>query len=76
MGTLFIGAIPFRSDEATIRKLVEPYGKVKSVEVHADWNSPTHEPYALIEMDSVRQAAVALDGEKVGPTYLRVHERK
>jgi hypothetical protein len=75
--SIFIGSLPFRADEEHIRALFSPFGTVHAVELHADWIRPTHEPYALVEMESddIEGLVDALDGKKIGRTYIRVHKR-
>ena len=73
-GCLYVGALPFGSSEQSIRKLFEPYGPVFSVAVNADWENPTFEPHAIVELQNYNQAITAMDGKKVGNSYLRVHE--
>jgi RNA recognition motif-containing protein len=73
--TLYLSALPFRTDDRSVRALVEPYGKVHSLELYADWVNPTHEPYALVRMENIDEAARALDGRRIGNAYLRAHER-
>lgn len=75
MKTLYLSALPFRADEKLIRELVAPFGKIGRVAVHADWQEPTFEPYALVEMEDPGPAVEALDGKKIGATQLRAHER-
>lgn len=75
MKTLYLSALPFRSDENSIRKLVEGYGPVTSVKVFADWDNPTFEPYALVELEKIAEAVEGLDGMKIGTMHLRAHER-
>jgi RNA recognition motif-containing protein len=77
MTTIFISSLPFRADEGFIRNLFSPFGKVVSVDLHADWVSPTHEPYAYVELDAPdpKAAVDALDGQKFGQNHIRVHER-
>jgi RNA recognition motif-containing protein len=77
MKTIFISSLPFRADETFIRDLFSPFGKVVSVELHADWVNPTFEPYAHVELDTpdARPAVDALDGRKIGQNHIRVHER-
>jgi RNA recognition motif-containing protein len=55
MSTIFISSLPFRADEAFIRDLFSPYGRVVSVDLHADWVNPTHEPYAYVDLDAQTQ---------------------
>lgn len=74
-GGLFVGALPFGSTEETIRKLFEPFGPVFGVTVNADWENPTFEPHAYVELKNAGDAIAKMDGKKIGNTYLRVHER-
>jgi RNA recognition motif-containing protein len=77
MVTIFISSLPFRADEAFIRDLFSPYGRVVSIDLHADWVNPTHEPYAYVDLDATdpQLAVDALDGQKFGQNHIRVHER-
>ena len=77
MTTIFISSLPFRADEGFIRDLFSPFGKVVSVDLHADWVNPTHEPYAYVELDApdAKPVVDALDGQKFGQNHIRVHER-
>ena len=77
MTTIFISSLPFRADEAFIRSLFSPFGKVVSVDLHADWVNPTYEPYAYVELDAPDPGAAvdALDGQKFGQNHIRVHQR-
>ena len=77
METIYISSLPFRADEKYIRELFAPHGTVRSVELHADWVDPKYEPYALVEVetDDVKKVVDALDGRKIGRTYIRVHKR-
>ena len=73
-GFLYVGAIPFGSKEDTIRKLFLPFGPVYRVTTVADWENPTFEPHALVELQNPKEAIAKMDGKKIGNTYLRVHE--
>lgn len=75
MRTLYLSALPFRTDEGALRHLVEPYGPIGSIELHADWINPTYEPYALIQVEKITEAVEGLDGMKIGNMHLRAHER-
>jgi hypothetical protein len=75
MRTLYLSALPFRSDEKSIRDLVNPYGPIGRIELHADWENPTFEPYALVELEKIGEAVENLDGMKIGSMHLRAHER-
>lgn len=77
MTTLFIGNLPFQADEAFVRGLLEPYGRVGTVELHADWVDPRQEPcaYAQLAAADADQVVLALDGKAFGHTHIRVHRR-
>jgi len=75
MRTLYLSALPFKTDESSIRSLVEPFGPIGRIELFADWVNPTFEPYALIEVDKITEAVEELDGMKIGNMHLRAHER-
>lgn len=73
MKTLYIGALPYKTDAEGLQKLLAPFELVGPVNVHADWENPTHEPYALAQVVKADQAVEALDGYKIGSAHLRVH---
>lgn len=77
MATIYISSLPFKADEGFIRNLFNPFGQVSAVDLHADWVRPTFEPYAIVELvtDCVDKVVDALDGRKMGRTYIRVHKR-
>lgn len=73
-GCLFVGALPFGARPETIRQLFEPFGPVYSVTVNANWENPTDEPHAYVELQNPKEAIEKMDGKKIANTYLRVHE--
>lgn len=73
MKTVYIGALPFRATEKTIRELVQPYHPEGELKVFADWVNPTFEPYALVTLRDAERAVEELDGFKIGSIHLRVH---
>ena len=74
METLYVSALPFQANEKTIRQLFSEIGQIGTVQVFADWENPTHEPYALVEVDDALKTIREMDGKKIGYTHLRVHE--
>lgn len=70
---IFIGALPYNTEAKTLEPLLAPFGLLSPVEVHADWNQPKHEPYALAKVKNYEEAILQLDGHKIGAHYLRVH---
>ncbi|MBK8575682.1 MAG: RNA-binding protein [Elusimicrobia bacterium] len=71
---LYVGALPFGANVETVRKLFEPFGPIFSVSVNANWENPTDEPHAFVELKNIKEAIEKMDGKKIGNTYLRVHE--
>jgi len=74
MDHIFVSALPFKINEDQLRRLFEPYGNVKSIEIFADWENARSEPYAHILMDNGKEAIACLDGKQIGSTYLRVNQ--
>nr|AEQ20526.1 RNP-1 like RNA-binding domain protein [uncultured bacterium CSLC2] len=74
MEKVFISALPFKVTEPELQAYFEPYGQVTSLELHADWEEASFEPYAVVEMENAEDAIKALDGKIIGSTYLRVNK--
>jgi len=77
MTTIYLSSLPFKTTEQDIRSLLEPFGTVGKIELRADWVNPTFEPYALAEVNAtdIEALVFALDGKKIGRTFLRVHKK-
>ncbi|MCB9025721.1 MAG: RNA-binding protein [Bdellovibrionaceae bacterium] len=73
MKKVYIGALPFGSNENFVKELVKDYGPDSFIEVHADWINPTYEPHAIVQLHDFERAVEELDGKKYGETHLRVH---
>jgi RNA recognition motif-containing protein len=74
MDTLFVSALPFRVTEKQIRDLLAPFGSVQSVQLYADWDNASFEPYAHVVMQNPERAIDALDGAIINSTYLRLNK--
>jgi len=70
---LYIGALPYKTDAEQLKKLLNPYELIGPIAVHADWENPTFEPYAVAQVAKAEQAVEDLDGYKIGSMHLRVH---
>ncbi|MBT3185533.1 MAG: RNA-binding protein [Nitrospina sp.] len=77
---IFVSSLPFQSSEKSLCDIFSPFGKVENVELHADWETPTYEPYAYVTFscdnmsDKVSRVVDELDGKKIGSTHIRVHK--
>lgn len=76
MKTIFIGALPFKTSAEFLLKLVSQYEPIGPVQIFADWENPTHEPFALVQVKRAAEAVEDLDGYKIGSAHLRVHVKE
>lgn len=78
---IYVSSLPFNTNKQDLVKLFEKFGSVSAVEIFADWQNPTHEPYAYVtltgnNLEQVESDAIEeLDGIKIGRTHLRVHKK-
>ncbi len=74
---LYVGNLPFTSNEDELRDLFEQHGKVESVNVITDRETGRSRGFGFVEMEdaSAADAAMqALDGRDFGGRNLRVNE--
>jgi cold-inducible RNA-binding protein len=73
---LYVGNLPFSTNEAELRELFEQHGSVESVNVITDRETGRPRGFAFVEMEeSAADAAMrALDGSQLGGRSLRVNE--
>ncbi len=74
--SLYVGNLPFSSDQTTLENLFSPYGEVLSARVMSDRDTGRSRGFGFVEMDSSNaQAAVeALDGTELDGRKLRINE--
>ena len=74
---MYVGNLPFTSNEDELRDLFEQHGKVESVNVITDRETGRSRGFGFVEMEdaSAADAAMqALDGRDFGGRNLRVNE--
>jgi len=64
---MFIGNLPADATESSVRKMFEPYGQVRSIDVASDIFSGKCKGFGFVEMEGheARAAQAALDGNMV-----------
>ena len=74
--SLYVGNLPFSSDQTTLENLFSPYGEVLSARVMSDRDTGRSRGFGFVEIDSSNaQAAVeALDGTELDGRKLRINE--
>ena len=74
---LYVGNLPFSTDEAELRELFEPHGELASVSVIMDRDTGRPRGFAFVEFEDANSAAKArqaLDGRELGGRTMRVSE--
>jgi RNA recognition motif-containing protein len=73
---LYVGNLPFSTNESELRDLFARYGAVESVKVITDRETGRPRGFAFVEMDAnaAAEAIRALDGSELGGRSLRVNE--
>ena len=75
---MYVGNLPFQTNEDEVRELFEEYGEIESVAMIMDRDSGRFRGFCFVEMeDSSADAAIAaLDGKSFGGRDLRVNEAR
>jgi len=74
---LYVGNIPFSTDEDELRELFEPHGALASVSVIMDRETGRPRGFAFVEFEDAagaEKARQALDGREIGGRTMRVSE--
>ena len=72
---LYVGNLPFSTDEDAIRDLFAAYGEVQSVSLIVDRETGRLRGFGFVEMaDGAEEAMEALNGTNFGGRDLRVNE--
>ena len=73
---LYVGNLPFSTNEDEIRDLFTPYGEVQSVNLIVDRETGRLRGFGFVEMDDAGAAAAIqnLDGKELGGRTLKVNE--
>jgi RNA recognition motif-containing protein len=78
MTTLYVGNLPFSTDEAELRSLFEQHGSVESAKVISDRETGRSRGFGFVEMPAAdAQTAIArLNGHELSGRALRVNEAR
>jgi len=74
---LYVGNLPFETDEDALRELFEQHGPTSSVRVITDRDTGRSRGFGFVEFesdDNAEAALQALDGKDMGGRALRVNE--
>lgn len=76
---IYVGNLPFETDDESLRSMFEKYGEVSSAKVIADQYSGRSRGFAFVEMPSDEQGNAAIEdmnGKEVGGRTLKVSEAR
>src|ERR1700683_4966162 len=76
---MFVGGLPYEVDEAKLRELFAPYGKVVGAKVINDRDTGRSKGFGFVEMstdDEAKAAIAALNGQQNGGRALTVNEAR
>ena len=74
---IYVGNLPFTSDENQIRALFAPYGTVNTVSIITDRDTGQPRGFGFVEMeDGSAEAIRALDNHQLDGRNLKVNEAK
>jgi len=78
MKSIYVGNIPFKSDEQEIKQLFQQYGTVHSVNFIPDRQTGRFRGFGFVEMDDKEalKAIEKLNGFQIGGRTLRINEAK
>jgi len=58
---IFVGSLPFTTEEAKLKELFEEYGEVTSVKIISDKYSGRSKGFGFVEMTDIEQAKKAIE---------------
>jgi RNA recognition motif-containing protein len=76
---LYVGNLSYSTDEATLREVFSPAGKIRSITVMMDRMTNQPRGFAFVEMETPAEALKAIqlvNGQEVDGRQLRVNEAK
>lgn len=75
---IYIGNLPYRTEESEVRSLFEEYGEVFSVKLIVDRNTGRKKGFGFVEMEDAgaEKAIAALDNQDYNGRNLRVNQAK
>lgn len=76
---IYVGNLPYKSSEAELRQLFEPFGQVNSAKVITDSHTGRSKGFAFVEMENPAEADAAiekLNGTDLGGRKIVVNEAR
>lgn len=74
--SMYVGNLPYSSDQTTLQDIFSPFGEVLSARVMSDRETGRSRGFGFVEMgaDNARTAMSSLDGSEYEGRKLRVNE--
>jgi RNA recognition motif-containing protein len=74
--SLYVGNLPFSTDQTALKNLFTPFGEVISAKLIADRDTGRTRGFGFVEMEaaSARKAISSLDGSELEGRKLKVNE--
>ena len=75
--SIYVGNLPFSTDQSSLQSLFAPYGNVTSAKIMTDRDTGRPRGFGFVEMDSsddAKRAISALDGTELDGRKLRINE--
>lgn len=79
MKNLFVGNLNFKTTEADLRELFQPFGQLSRVHLAMDRETGRVRGFAFVEMpndEEAKKAIAGLDGKEVGGRNIKVNEAR
>jgi len=79
MKNLFVGNLPFNSNEESLRTLFAQFGEVQQVKIMTDRDTGKSRGFAFVEMsqdEDAQKAIAALNGKEFGGRVLTINEAR
>ncbi|MFC1584866.1 RNA recognition motif domain-containing protein [Fibrobacterota bacterium] len=73
---IYVGNLPWDTDESQIRELFERYGQVNSVDMITDRSTGRSKGFCFVEMENTESAITELDGKDFNGRNLRVNQAR
>lgn len=71
---VYVGNLPFRTNDADLKALFEQFGPVQRAQVIVDRETGRSRGFGFVEMENAEAAIAALDGKDFEGRPLRVNE--
>ena len=73
---IYVGNLPFRATEETVKSFFAPYGEVHSVNIITDRETGRARGFCFVEMENADSAIAELNGKEMEGRALRINEAR